>query len=179
VTASAEAALRLLVRDVADFPSAGILFRDVTPILSDPAALRSSIDALAAPWAAADVTKVAAIESRGFLFGVGVAERLGIGFVPIRKPGKLPWKTVREEYSLEYGTDAVEMHVDAVGASDRVLVIDDVLATGGTAAAAARLVLATGASVAGFGFLVELGFLPGRARLSVDSDAPVAAVLGY
>jgi adenine phosphoribosyltransferase len=177
--AATEGVLRGLVRDVPDFPSPGILFRDVTPLLGDPAALKASIDALSSPWHNAGITKVTAIESRGFLFGVGVAERLGVGFVPIRKPGKLPWKTIREQYSLEYGTDAVEMHIDAVGAKDNVLIIDDVLATGGTAAAAARLVLSTGAAVAGFGFLVELGFLDGRSRLAADADAAVAAVLGY
>jgi adenine phosphoribosyltransferase len=177
--------LRAYVRDVPDFPSPGILFRDVTPLLGHPRALTASIDALAAPWfdaPDASFTKVAAIESRGFLFGVGVAERLGVGFVPIRKPGKLPWTTHRQEYALEYGTDAVEMHVDAIGADDVVLVIDDVLATGGTAGAAAALIRGTGALVGGFGFLVELGFLGGRARLTDAAPgraAPVQAVLSY
>lgn len=159
--------LRAYVRDVPDFPSPGILFRDVTPLLGQPRALTAAIDALAAPWfdAPEGVTKVAAIESRGFLFGVGVAERLGVGFVPVRKPGKLPWERLREEYALEYGTDAVEVHTDSVAAHDRVLVIDDVLATGGTAAAAGALLRRAGAAVCGFGFLVELPVLAGRSRL--------------
>ncbi len=168
--------LRAYIRDVPDFPSAGILFRDVTPLLGHPRALTAAIDALAAPWhdAPESVTKVAAIESRGFLFGVGVAERLGVGFVPVRKPGKLPWETLREEYALEYGTDAVEVHADSVGPHDRVLVIDDVLATGGTAAAAGALLARAGAIVCGFGFLVELSVLDGRRRLAGGAARPAA-----
>lgn len=175
--------LRAYVRDVPDFPSAGILFRDVTPLLGHAGALTTAIDALAAPWFDTDarITKVAAIESRGFLFGVGVAERLGVGFVPVRKPGKLPWETLRENYALEYGSDAVEVHIDAVDADDRVLLIDDVLATGGTASAAGSLLRRAGATVVGFGFLVELGFLSGRVRLAAGSTADVAVevVLPY
>lgn len=170
--------LRAYVRDVPDFPSPGILFRDVTPLLGQPQALTAAIDALAAPWfdAPEAVTKVAAIESRGFLFGVGVAERLGVGFVPVRKPGKLPWERLREEYALEYGTDAVEVHTDSVAAHDRVLVIDDVLATGGTAAAAGALLRRAGAVVCGYGFLVELPVLAGRSRLVRPGALPPDAV---
>jgi adenine phosphoribosyltransferase len=173
--------LRAFVRDVPDFPSRGVLFRDITPLLGHPRALTTAIDALAAPWFdnAAGPTKVAAIESRGFLFGVGVAERLGVGFVPVRKPGKLPWQTLREDYDLEYGTDAVEVHVDSVRPADRVLLIDDVLATGGTAAAAGALIRRAGAVVAGFGFVLELAALGGRGRLSGFDAARIEAILAY
>ena len=150
------------LRDVPDFPKPGILFKDITPMLSSPEAMECAIDRLAA-LDFGKVDKVAAIESRGFLFGVPLAMRLGLGFVPIRKPGKLPWKTNRIEYVLEYGTDAVEIHEDAVQAGERVLLIDDLLATGGTMGAAAELVEACGGEVAGCGFVIELAFLNARA----------------
>jgi adenine phosphoribosyltransferase len=156
--------LAKLLRDVPDFPKPGILFKDITPLLASPAAMRETI----ARFAALDVgrvDKVAAIESRGFLFGAPLAMELGVGFVPIRKPGKLPWKTNRVEYVLEYGTDAVEIHQDAVQRGERVLVVDDLLATGGTMGAACKLVEACGGAVAACLFVVELAFLSGRPRL--------------
>jgi len=156
--------LAAFLRDVPDFPKPGILFKDITPLLADPAAMVTAIDRLAAMDFGV-VHKVAAIESRGFLFGVPLAMRLGTGFVPVRKPGKLPWKTSRVEYVLEYGTDAVEVHQDAVRAGERVLLVDDLLATGGTMGAACELIEACGATIAGCACVVELGFLPGREKL--------------
>ena len=163
--------LAKFLRDVPDFPKPGILFKDITPLLASPAAMKATIDKLA-KLSFGKVDKVAAIESRGFLFGVPLAMRLGVGFVPVRKPGKLPWKTNRVEYVLEYGTDAVEIHQDAFRKGERVLVVDDLLATGGTMEAAAKLVEAAGGTVAGCAFVVELTFLAGRKRLGtrrVDS----------
>ncbi len=152
------------LRDVPDFPKKGILFKDITPLLAEPKAMTATIDRMAnLGWGAID--KVAAVESRGFLFGVPLAMRLGCGFVPIRKPGKLPWKTNRVEYVLEYGSDAVEIHQDAVQPGERVLLVDDVLATGGTMGASCQLVESCGAKVVGCCFLVELGFLDGRRKL--------------
>jgi len=155
------------VRDVPDFPEPGILFKDLTPLLGDPEAFRFSVDALA-DWSttlAGPVTKVVGVEARGFTFAAGVAYRLGIGLVPVRKPGKLPHDTVAETYELEYGTDTLEAHRDAVEPGESVLVVDDVLATGGTAAATCRLLESLGGRVAGLAFVVELGFLDGRAKL--------------
>jgi adenine phosphoribosyltransferase len=157
--------LAAFLRDVPDFPKPGILFKDITPMLASPDALRTAVERLAA-LDIGPVDKVAAIESRGFLFGVPLAMHLGKGFVPVRKPGKLPWKTNRVEYVLEYGTDAVEIHQDALQGGERVLLVDDLLATGGTMRAACELVEACGATVAGCAFVVELGFLSGRARLA-------------
>ncbi len=158
-------ALRRALRTVPDFPTPGIEFKDIAPVLADPALLRAAVRALAEPFAESGITHVVGIESRGFLFGTPLADRLGAGFVPVRKPGKLPGQTLREDYALEYGTDAVEVQAEALGPGNRVLVHDDVIATGGTAAAAARLVARTGAEVAGFAFLVELTALSGRAHL--------------
>ena len=158
--------VRAAIRDVADFPKPGIVFKDVTPVLADAHLFRAVTDAMAAPWAGTGITHVVGIESRGFIFGAPVAQRLGAGFVPIRKPGKLPYRTERVEYALEYGTDALEIHADACGARARVLVVDDVLATGGTAEAAARLVRQVGAELAGFSFLLGLAFLGGGRRLA-------------
>jgi len=159
--------LKAAIRDVPDFPKPGIVFKDITPVLLDAELFGRAIEAMAAPYAGAGISRVVSIESRGFLLGAPIALRLGAGLVPIRKPGKLPAATQRVEYALEYGTDALEMHHDAIGASDRVLIVDDVLATGGTAAAAAQLVGGAGGkgSVAGFSFLIELDFLKGRQRL--------------
>lgn len=157
--------LRATLRDVPDFPSPGILFKDITPVLADPDLLRDLIAAMVAPFMGTGVTRVVGVESRGFLFGVPMALALDVPFAPARKPGKLPWRTEREAYALEYRNDVLEMHTDAVGAGDRVLVVDDVLATGGTAAATCRLVERLGAEVAGVSVLVELGFLEGRALL--------------
>jgi adenine phosphoribosyltransferase len=153
------------IRDVPDFPTAGIIFRDLTPLLADAEALAFTVDALADAFAGRRVDKVAGIEARGFILAAPVAYRLGAGFVPVRKAGKLPWRTEAEEYTLEYGVDRLEMHGDAVEPGDSVLVIDDVIATGGTARATARLVERLGGTVAGLGFLVELTFLAGREKL--------------
>lgn len=158
--------IRATVRDVPDFPRPGILFKDITPLLGDAQLFRDITDAIAAPWARAGITHVAAIESRGFLLGAPVAQRLGAALVPVRKPGKLPAAAVRESYALEYGSDTLEMHADAMPAGARVLVVDDVLATGGTAAAACALVERVDALVQGVGLLLELGALNGRSRLA-------------
>jgi adenine phosphoribosyltransferase len=158
-------ALRRLVRDVPDFPRPGILFRDVTPLFADAAGLRAAVAALADPFRGARVDLVLAIESRGFVLGAPVALSLGAGFGLVRKGGKLPWNTHRVEYALEYGTDAVEMHVDAVERGARVLLVDDLIATGGTAAAAVELVRRAGGTIVGASFLIELSELGGRARL--------------
>jgi adenine phosphoribosyltransferase len=158
--------LQRTIRDVKNFPKTGIVFRDVTPVLLDAKLFAQAVKLMADPFRAARITRVVSIESRGFLFGAPIALDLGAGLVPIRKPGKLPAATQRVEYALEYGTDALEMHHDAVQGGDRVLIVDDVLATGGTASAAAQLVSGTGAVVAGFSFLIELDFLKGRQRLA-------------
>ena len=157
--------LRELVRDIPDWPQPGITFRDITPLLAAPDAFGVTVDALAAPFADEQIDKVVGIEARGFVFAAPVAYRRGAGFVPVRKAGKLPWELEREEYALEYGTDLLEIHRDAVLPGERVLIVDDVIATGGTAAASARLVERLGGSVAGFTFLLELVALGGRARL--------------
>ena len=177
---SAETSVQSLhdaVRTVQDFPQPGIAFKDVTPILLDPVLFRQAVEALAEPFRDAGVTRVAGIEARGFLFGLSLAQELDAGFVPIRKQGKLPWRTYRMEYDLEYGTDCVEMHMDAVVKGDRVLIHDDVIATGGTAAAAVKLIREAGGELAGFSFLVELDYLSGRERLA--SDAVIGSVLRF
>ena len=164
------------IRDVPDFPKPGIMFKDITPLLLDPTRFRRAVELMAAPFAGSKVRRVVSIESRGFLLGAPVALLLEAGLVPMRKPGKLPAARGRVEYALEYGTDALEMHRDAVGLGDRVLIVDDVLATGGTAEAAAKLVRAHGAEVVGFTFLIELDFLKGRERLRRER---VEALLHY
>lgn len=169
--------LETYIRDVPDFPKPGILFKDITPLLRSAEALKQTCAMLADPFRDAGVTAVAGIESRGFIFGSVVAQNLGAGFVPIRKPGKLPWTRRRHEYVLEYGSDALEIHDDAVTAADRVLVIDDVLATGGTLAAAAQLVRGLDATVVGLATVIELGFLGGRDKLT--SDIPFLSLLRY
>ncbi|MDB4968713.1 MAG: Adenine phosphoribosyltransferase [Myxococcales bacterium] len=163
------------IRDVPDFPKPGIVFKDVTPLLGDGAAFRIVTDLLAERVGATKPELIVGIESRGFIFGAALAERLGVGFVPVRKPGKLPYRSVRETYSLEYGTDALEMHEDAV-AGRRCLVVDDLLATGGTAAATGKLVERLGGTVEGFAFVIELDFLKGRARLG---SRPLHALIHY
>jgi adenine phosphoribosyltransferase len=168
--------LKAHIRHVPDFPKPGILFYDITTLLREPAGYQATIDQLAARHQDDKVDLVVGIESRGFILGAAVATRLGAGFVPIRKPGKLPAKTVREGYALEYGTDALEIHADAVGRGQRVLIVDDVLATGGTAAAATKLVRDLGGNLVGLVFLIELGFLGGRAKLPGEQ---VFSVLQY
>ena len=157
--------LRTMVRDVADYPQPGILFRDITPLLRDAVGLQDAIDALAAPWSPGDVDYVAGIEARGFVLAPTVALRLQAGFLPVRKAGKLPCAVTRQEYDLEYGSAAIELHRDALEQGDRVVIVDDVLATGGTARAAVRLVESLGATVVGLEFLVELTALDGRRGL--------------
>ncbi|HSU14165.1 adenine phosphoribosyltransferase [Longimicrobium sp.] len=168
--------LKTLIRDVPDFPVEGILFRDVTPLLRAPGALREVVTHLAERYRDARIDVVAGIESRGFIFGAPLALELGVGFVPIRKVGKLPAEKIHREYALEYGTAALEMHVDGVRSGERVLLIDDLLATGGTASASAHLVEQLGGQVAAIAFLVELGFLGGR-KLLQNHD--VYAMLEY
>ena len=167
---------RLLIRDVADFPKPGIVFKDITPLLQDAAAWRAVVESMSKSVESMAVDYVIGVESRGFLFAAPIAMQLGLGVALIRKPGKLPFTTVRTEYELEYGTDTIEMHVDAVTPGSRVAIVDDVLATGGTAAAAGTLVRKAGAEVAGYAFMIELGFLDGRARLGED---PVSALYRY
>jgi adenine phosphoribosyltransferase len=160
-----DASLRALIRDVPDFPSPGVLFKDITPLLGEPAAFATVIDRLAEHFVGRHVDKVVGIESRGFIVAAPVAQRLGAGFVPVRKPGKLPWETEAEDYELEYGTDRLEIHRDAIAPGERVAIVDDVIATGGTAAATARLVERLGGEVVGLGFVLELAFLDGAAAL--------------
>lgn len=157
--------LRSLIRDVPDFPKPGITFKDITPLLADADALAGATRMMADPWRGGSIDQVVGIESRGFILGACVARELSAGFVPVRKPGKLPAVTTKVEYALEYGTDALEVHTDAVGRAARVLIVDDVLATGGTARATCELMERIGAEVAGFGFLIVLGVLNGQRRL--------------
>lgn len=158
--------LKSLIREVPDFPKPGINFYDITTLLKDPGGWRAVIDALRDHYAGAPVDVVVGIEARGFFFAPAIAYALGAGFVPVRKPGKLPAETARVEYALEYGTDSLEVHRDAIQPGQRVLILDDVLATGGTAAAVARLVEDLGGTVVGLGFVIELDFLKGREKLS-------------
>lgn len=168
--------LTRFIRDVPDFPKKGILFKDITPLLKNPDALAHAADAMAAPWKEGSVQHVVGLESRGFLFGPLVAQRLGVGFIPMRKRGKLPAATFGVDYELEYGTDRLEMHRDALEPGDNILVVDDLLATGGTASAALQLVRKAGGQVAGASFLVELDFLDGRAKLD---GAQVHSLIHY
>jgi len=164
------------VRDVPDFPNAGILFRDITPLLANAEAFGEAVTAMAQPVLTLQPTHVLGLESRGFIFGSALAQKLGIGFVPARKPGKLPMATYKEAYGLEYGSDALEIHTDAFKPGDRVLIVDDVMATGGTAAAAQRLVQRTGAQAVALTVFIELTSLPGREKVQ---DLPVFSVLRY
>jgi adenine phosphoribosyltransferase len=174
------ARIRALVREVPDFPKPGILFRDITTVLRDPVAWRACVDHLCDAVDAWDFDVVVGIESRGFILGSAIAYQLGVGFVPVRKPGKLPAAVHSVDYSLEYGLDSLEIHQDALEAGHRVLIVDDLLATGGTAAATVRLVEACGATVSGVAFLVELAELGGRAVLAAaEPDAQITALLTY
>jgi len=167
---------KLSVRDVPDFPCAGVLFKDITPLLNDAKAFSLAIDAMAEPALALHPTHVLGLESRGFIFGSALAHKLGLGFVPARKPGKLPMPTFRQTYASEYGEDAMEIHRDAFKPGDRVLIVDDVLATGGTAGAARRLIEAAGAHPVALTLFIELAFLKGREALK---GLPVFSVLTY
>ena len=157
--------LSALVRDIPDFPRPGITFKDITPLLADAGAFRTAVDGIAGRFDGATVDRVLGVEARGFILAAPIAYRFGAGFTPVRKAGKLPWQVEAEEYALEYGTDLLEIHRDAVAPGERVLVVDDVLATGGTAAATVRLVERLGGQVVGLGFALELAFLDGRSRL--------------
>ena len=165
MSADAQRLIRDLVRDVPDYPSAGILFKDITPVLADAAAFAAVVDALVEEHSLGRIDKVAGIEARGFILAAPVAYHLNTGFVPMRKKGKLPYRTFESSYALEYGTATLEVHRDAFAPGDRVLVVDDVLATGGTAAAATNLVAQGGGTVAGFSFLIELSALAGRTKI--------------
>jgi adenine phosphoribosyltransferase len=164
------------IRDVPDFPKEGIVFKDITPLLQSPVGLAKSIDLLAEVVDPDSYDIVCGIESRGFIFGTALANKLGKGFVPIRKPGKLPWKTESESYDLEYGSDTVEIHVDAAEKGSRFLMVDDLLATGGTMGAALTLVRRIGATPVACAFVIELGFLPGREKLG---DVPAHSLITY
>jgi adenine phosphoribosyltransferase len=168
--------LEAQIRIVPDFPKAGISFKDITPIFAQPSLVARAADVLAEAFANQGLTAVAGIESRGFLLGTLLAQRLNLPFILLRKKGKLPWRTVSHSYALEYGEATIEMHVDAIGPGDTVLIHDDLLATGGTAAAAAELVLGQGAKVGGFAFLVDLTFLPGNQRLQAYR-APIHSLI--
>ena len=170
--------LRDLVRTIPDYPKKGIMFRDITTLLRDPAGFRKAVDELVQPYAGADVNKVAGIEARGFILGGAVAHQLSVGFVPIRKRGKLPWQTFSVEYELEYGKDQIEIHIDGLQRADRVLIVDDLLATGGTAEAAIRLVREAGGEVVGTIFVIELPDLGGRKRIE-QMGAPVRALMEF
>ena len=164
------------IRDVDDFPIEGIVFKDITPLLQAPSAFQSAVDQMLEQAAPVDYDIIAAPDARGFIFGVPMALRAGVPFVPIRKPGKLPYSTVGYDYELEYGTDRLEMHVDAVPSGQRVLLVDDLLATGGTSRACGELIRKQGGVVAAYSFLIELGFLEGRSKLG---DTQVNRVLSY
>jgi adenine phosphoribosyltransferase len=168
--------LASLIRDVPDFPEQGVIFKDITPVLAHPETFAELIMALARPHLRTGITKVVGIEARGFTLAAPVAKELGAGFIPLRKPGKLPAATITQTYSLEYGTDALEMHVDAVEAGEKILIVDDVIATGGTAAAAVNLLQRVGAEVAGVSVFIELGFLNGRSALD---GVPFYALIRY
>jgi len=158
--------LKEYIRSIPDWPKKGSLFRDITPLLADPAAFAAAVDALIAGFTDAGVEYVAAVEARGFIFGAAVAKELGVGFVPIRKKGKLPFKTESVSYDLEYGTDALQVHSDAIKPKAKVLMVDDLLATGGTMAAACKLIEKIGGQIVGIAFLVELGELAGREKIN-------------
>jgi len=158
--------LKSLIRTIPDYPKAGIMFRDVTTLLGDAAGFRATIAQMAAPFAGAGVQAVAGIEARGFILGGAIADKLGCGFVPVRKKGKLPWKTIGQEYTLEYGVDIIEMHADAVRAGERILIVDDLIATGGTAEAAVKLVQRSGGEIVGATFIIDLPELGGTRKLA-------------
>jgi len=168
--------LKKTIRDIPDFPKKGILFKDITTLLKDKKALKASVDLLAKQFAKKGIKYVVGIESRGFIFGTALAYKLGVGFIPVRKKGKLPAKVRSVTYALEYGTDTLEIHEDALKKGDKIVIVDDLLATGGTVGAVAKLVAASGARIMGVGFVIELAFLNGRAKLK---GLPVYSVIQY
>ena len=168
--------LRSLIRDIHDFPQPGVIFKDITPLLQNAAGLSLAVELMANPFRTTDIDLVVGAESRGFIFGTAIAQSLSCGFVPIRKPGKLPSATSKVEYELEYGKDTLEIHQDAIAQGQRILLVDDLLATGGTMAACVNLVKGTGAEIIGAVFLIELGFLNGREKLT---DVPIHSVINY
>ncbi|MCL2437695.1 MAG: adenine phosphoribosyltransferase [Coriobacteriia bacterium] len=167
-----------IIRTIPDWPSAGVSFKDITPVLADAAAFKQAIDEMCEPFLDAGITKVFGAEARGFFFGTTMAYKLGAGFIPARKAGKLPYVTVGEEYTLEYGKAVIEVHKDDVTDDDRILIVDDVLATGGTAAAKAHLINKLGATLVGYSFFIELDFLNGREQLE-KSNAPIHSLVRY
>ena len=168
--------LTRFIRDIPDFPKEGIIFKDITPLLKNPAALEESISQLAEPYWDKGITDVIGIESRGFIFGCALAIELGVGFIPIRKPGKLPAETTCEEYTLEYGSDTIELHTDSLSLHSNVVICDDLLATGGTASAAVKLIKSLDANIAGLSFVIELEFLKGREKIK---DVPIYSLIKY
>jgi adenine phosphoribosyltransferase len=174
--ATLERRVREALRPIKDYPKPGIVFQDITPVLGNGPLLREVVAAMAEPFGRSRVTHVVGIEARGFILGGAVATTLGVGFVPVRKPGKLPWERIKEEYALEYGTDTLEVHRDGADHRGRVLIVDDVLATGGTARAAAGLARKLGAEVVGWSFLLEIAVLKGRARLNGEPCHVLASV---
>jgi adenine phosphoribosyltransferase len=169
--------IRSTIRDVHDFPKPGIIFKDITPVLANPVLLAQTVDGMIEATGITQVDKVVGIDARGFIFGALIAERLGAGFIPVRKKGKLPWQTRGVDYALEYGTNSVEMHLDAITPGETVLLADDLLATGGTAGAALHLIEQAGGQVLGSTFFIELGFLGGREKVS--GSGPVHALITY
>jgi adenine phosphoribosyltransferase len=167
-----------LVRSIPDYPKAGVIFRDITTLLQNPAGFRRTVDELVQPFAGNHISSVAGIEARGFILGGAVAHQLSVGFVAVRKKGKLPWQTIGQTYQLEYGTDEVEIHIDSVATGDRVLIVDDLIATGGTACAAATLIRETGAEVIGASFVIDLPDLGGRKKLE-DIGVPVRTLIEF
>jgi adenine phosphoribosyltransferase len=166
--------LEKYIRDIPDFPKAGIIFKDITTLLKDKAAFKNTINSLATKYRGKKIDKVVAVEARGFIFGGALAVKLGAGFVPVRKKGKLPWKTNEVTYDLEYGTDTLQVHQDAIQSGEKVLIVDDLLATGGTVGAVAKLVNQLGGKIAGIAFVIELGFLKGREKLK---DYPLFSLI--
>ena len=178
VNSRADINLRDLVRTIPDYPKDGVMFRDITTLLGDAQGFKACVERLAAPYAASEVDAVAGIEARGFILGGAVADRLECGFVPIRKKGKLPWKTIGQNYELEYGVDAVELHEDAIREGERLLLVDDLIATGGTAEAAAKLIKRTGGVLVGAAFVIDLPDLGGCGRL-IDHDIACHTLIAF
>ena len=170
--------LKSLVRTIPDYPKPGIMFRDITTLLRHPGGFRRAVDELVQPFAGSGITKVAGIEARGFILGGAVAHQLSVGFVPIRKKGKLPWQTIGVEYELEYGTDEVEIHIDSLDKGDRILIVDDLIATGGTAVASIELIREGGGEIVGCSFVIDLPDIGGRKRLE-DMNVPVRTLMEF